>query len=239
MGTLQQEVQILAHAAAMPEQQRQREREQRQQAGPPPDLLRQLHAAAGGLAGAGARREQLAAGVFRPGHVQPTMSVEQFGELEYRRQALLPLCPWPRRRCRGWLWFGWHPAGSSGRRPPELPQPLLCLLPPTCRMVEQQRREAAAKERHERQQAARRAEDVEEEQVQQVGLGGARRLAARCPRSRCLLTLKSRSVRVWQRPAHCLPAASLLFSWPQQRAWDDFKDDNPRGWGNSKLRPCS
>ncbi|EFN57365.1 hypothetical protein CHLNCDRAFT_142745 [Chlorella variabilis] len=140
MGTLQQEVQILAHAAAMPEQQRQREREQRQQAGPPPDLLRQLHAAAGGLAGAGARREQLAAGVFRPGHVQPTMSVEQFGELE---------------------------------------------------MVEQQRREAAAKERHERQQAARRAEDVEEEQVQ------------------------------------------------QQRAWDDFKDDNPRGWGNSKLRPCS
>jgi len=23
----------------------------------------------------------------------------------------------------------------------------------------------------------------------------------------------------------------------QQRAWDDFKDDNPRGWGNSRLRP--
>jgi hypothetical protein len=23
------------------------------------------------------------------------------------------------------------------------------------------------------------------------------------------------------------------------RAWDDFKDDNPRGWGNSKLRPCA
>eukprot|EP00890_Picochlorum_soloecismus_P001622 jgi/Picsp_1/2460/NSC_05921-R1_tor signaling pathway regulator len=23
----------------------------------------------------------------------------------------------------------------------------------------------------------------------------------------------------------------------KQRAWDDFKDDNPRGWGNSRLRP--
>uniref|UniRef100_A0A383VIK6 TAP42-like protein n=1 Tax=Tetradesmus obliquus TaxID=3088 RepID=A0A383VIK6_TETOB len=23
------------------------------------------------------------------------------------------------------------------------------------------------------------------------------------------------------------------------RAWDDFADDNPRGWGNSKLRPCA
>lgn len=25
----------------------------------------------------------------------------------------------------------------------------------------------------------------------------------------------------------------------KQRAWDDFADDNPRGWGNSKLRPCA
>ena len=25
----------------------------------------------------------------------------------------------------------------------------------------------------------------------------------------------------------------------KQRAWDDFTDDNPRGWGNSKLRPCA
>lgn len=24
----------------------------------------------------------------------------------------------------------------------------------------------------------------------------------------------------------------------KQRRWDEFKDDNPRGWGNSKLRPC-
>jgi immunoglobulin-binding protein 1 len=25
----------------------------------------------------------------------------------------------------------------------------------------------------------------------------------------------------------------------RSRAWDDFADDNPRGWGNSKLRPCA
>jgi immunoglobulin-binding protein 1 len=25
----------------------------------------------------------------------------------------------------------------------------------------------------------------------------------------------------------------------KQRAWDDWADDNPRGWGNSKLRPCA
>jgi immunoglobulin-binding protein 1 len=24
----------------------------------------------------------------------------------------------------------------------------------------------------------------------------------------------------------------------RQRAMDDWKDDNPRGWGNSKLKPC-
>jgi hypothetical protein len=23
------------------------------------------------------------------------------------------------------------------------------------------------------------------------------------------------------------------------RAWDAFKDENPAGWGNSKLRPCA
>jgi hypothetical protein len=33
--------------------------------------------------------------------------------------------------------------------------------------------------------------------------------------------------------------ASLCFVLlVQQRDWDEFKDDNPRGWGNSKLRPC-
>jgi immunoglobulin-binding protein 1 len=25
----------------------------------------------------------------------------------------------------------------------------------------------------------------------------------------------------------------------KQRAWDDWKDDHPTGYGNSKLRPCA
>lgn len=25
----------------------------------------------------------------------------------------------------------------------------------------------------------------------------------------------------------------------KQRAWDDWKDDHPYGYGNSKLRPCA
>ncbi|KAL4444923.1 hypothetical protein ABPG77_003973 [Micractinium sp. CCAP 211/92] len=137
-GTLQQEVEILRHAAAMPADERQRQREQRAAEGPPADLMRQLGAVA-----AANRRQQLAGGVFRPSHALPAMSVEQFGELEYKR------------------------------------------------MLEQQEREARAKERAARQQAERSAEDVEEEELQKA------------------------------------------------RAWDDFKDDNPRGWGNSKLRPCS
>jgi hypothetical protein len=74
----------------MPEDQRQRARQQREAAGPPTDLIRQLQAAAGNLTlstsgSAAVQRQQLAAGVFGPSHVLPTMSVEQFGELEYRR----------------------------------------------------------------------------------------------------------------------------------------------------------
>lgn len=38
-----------------------------------------------------------------------------------------------------------------------------------------------------------------------------------------------------ERPAEDLEEEELQ----KARAWDDFKDDNPRGWGNSKLRPCS
>ncbi len=89
LGSVQQEVAILRHAAAMPEEERQRQGEARQAAGPPPDLLRQLHAAAGSLSSAAVQRQRLTDGVFRPSHVLPTMSVEQFGELEYARCALL------------------------------------------------------------------------------------------------------------------------------------------------------
>ncbi|KAL4859751.1 PP2A regulatory subunit TAP46 [Chlorella vulgaris] len=143
LSSMQQEVDILKHAASIPEEQRERQRQQRQQSGPPPDLLRQLQAAAGSLGGVGGKRGVLAGEVFRPSHVLPTMSIEQFGEVEYRR------------------------------------------------MLEQQQREAATKERQERRQAERGADDIEEEELY------------------------------------------------RQRAMDEFKDDNPRGWGNSKLRPCS
>lgn len=82
---LQQEVRILRHAAAMPREQREREREKRQAAGPPPDLLRQLQAAAGNLGSAAMQRQRLAAGVFQPSHILPTLTVEQYGEIERRR----------------------------------------------------------------------------------------------------------------------------------------------------------
>lgn len=85
LGGVQQEVAILRHAAAMPEEERQRQREARQAPGPPPDLLRQLHAAAGSLSSAAAQRQRVGEGVFKPSHVLPTMSVEQFGEVEYAR----------------------------------------------------------------------------------------------------------------------------------------------------------
>lgn len=85
LGGVQQEAAILRHVAALPEEERQRQREARQAAGPPPDLLRQLHAAAGGLASGAAQRQRLADGVFKPSYLLPTMSVEQFGEVEYAR----------------------------------------------------------------------------------------------------------------------------------------------------------
>lgn len=85
LGSLRQEAKILRHAAAMPPEERQRQQEERQQRGPPADLLRQLQSTATGLSVGAAQRNQLVAGVFRPGYTLPTMSVEQFGELEYRR----------------------------------------------------------------------------------------------------------------------------------------------------------
>ena len=38
------------------------------------------------------------------------------------------------------------------------------------------------------------------------------------------------------RRAHPRSATSEL---AKARSWDEFKDDNPFGHGNSKLRPCS
>jgi hypothetical protein len=91
-------------------------------------------------------------------------------------------------------------------------------------MLEQQEREAEAEAQQERRRADAHPDDLEEEEVQQVGRGHGRlaRLPTQLPRgcTRSLPPCPSRDVPM------------------QARAWDEFKDDNPRGWGNSKLRPC-
>lgn len=111
-----------------------------QQAVAQDQILQQLRSIAGQLDGG--RKEHLRQQVFQPGHILPTMTVEQFGRLEMedamRRQA-----------------------------------------------AEQAAASAAA-----RSKAESRSDDEDEQEV-----------------------------------AH-------------QRYWDDFKDDNPRGAGNSKLKPC-
>lgn len=169
LGSTQQEVAILRHAAALPPGAREQEARERAARGPPPDLVRQLAAAAGNLSSAGVQRERLAAGVFRPGHELPTMSVEQFGELEYRRCAggrggdvpgMQGVCCFRGRwlaRVRRW-------------RALALTTPLSIRC---CSMLEQQQREGAAKERHDAAEAAKTAEEREEEEVQKVGVGRA------------------------------------------------------------------
>ncbi|KAL6771215.1 hypothetical protein ACKKBF_B34395 [Auxenochlorella protothecoides x Auxenochlorella symbiontica] len=89
-------------------------------------------------------RQQVRDNVFKPSHILPTMSVEQFGELEARAAA-----------------------------------------------QRAQREEEAARERA-RAEAGRRSDDEDDD------------------------------------------AAAKQ----KERSMDDWKDDNPRGWGNSKLRPC-
>lgn len=116
-------------------------------------------------------------------------------------------------------------------------------------MLEGQQQEAAAKERQARAEAEKGADEREEEEVQKVGgLGCARPVlehrqpaaAAACLSTEGGLGTGWRSARL----ALLLPVVAdillcLLRGCLQARAWDDFKDDNPRGWGNSKLRPCA
>lgn len=40
------------------------------------------------------------------------------------------------------------------------------------------------------------------------------------------------------RKMHCHGSMCPLPWHVQERAKDDWRDANPRGWGNSKLRPC-
>ncbi|GAB4823929.1 hypothetical protein N2152v2_010975 [Parachlorella kessleri] len=150
VGILRQEMELLAHAASLPEEEGDK---------PPPaapsELRQKLLAAAGALQGKqraacgggrsmppGPQREQLRQAVFRPSHALPTMTVEQWGEVELRAAR------------------------------------------------EQQAAEEARERREQTRRAGMSAEELEDEEVD------------------------------------------------KQRAWDDWKDANPTGWGNSKLRPC-
>lgn len=97
----------------------------------------------GDLQGSAAKRQQLAADVFRPGHILPTISVEQAGMIELREAQE--------------------------------------------RAQQEQEREA----QRQLEQAGKTEDEIAEEEVE------------------------------------------------RQRAWDDWKDDHPTGYGNSKLRPCA
>lgn len=109
---------------------------------PPPELLRALAQMRGMPSHAG-DRSAIARDVFRPGHVLPTMTIEEAGEIEYRE------------------------------------------------MVEREAQRAKNRAEAERAEAAMTEEEREERDLQKA------------------------------------------------RQWDEFKDDNPYGSGNSKLRPCS
>ena len=103
------------------------------------DVMRQLRAAVQGLS-VDSKRSEIGGAVFRPSHILPTLTIEQFGEIEMKQ----------------------------------------------------------LKERMEREKSEQMTQDKEEEDG-----SDDERTVYKC------------------------------------RQWDDFKDDNPRGWGNSKLRPTS
>ena len=67
---LEQELEVLGHAATLPEDKHARPAEQ-----PPPELMQQLHKAAAALSTG--RAEQMRADVFRPSHHLPTVTLAQ------------------------------------------------------------------------------------------------------------------------------------------------------------------
>jgi hypothetical protein len=91
-----------------------------------------------------------------------------------------------------------------------------------------QRAEAERAQRAERAQLDRRSDEEDEEEVDRV--------SKRCvPFLYCICFRPASAAGAWApRSVHAPCALGLL----QQRAMDDWKDENPRGWGNSKLRPC-
>ncbi|KAL3146049.1 hypothetical protein ABBQ38_015401 [Trebouxia sp. C0009 RCD-2024] len=78
---LQQEVNLLEHAASIPPDQRQTQTARP----PPPDVMQQLLGAAANLQTQQTQRQRLQAQVFRPTVALPTVSVEQQGAIELQK----------------------------------------------------------------------------------------------------------------------------------------------------------
>jgi immunoglobulin-binding protein 1 len=149
---LEQELALLRRAAEAAQQPGSSQQEQQQGGGASSSNGRQVQQAmmqrladVASQLSLGQDRQAMAQQVLRPGHILPTLTVEQQGMIELRE------------------------AQQRGA----------------------QEKEAAAKAAAAAADTGRNSEDADEERV------------------------------------------------AKQRAWDDFADDNPRGWGNSKLRPCA
>ena len=82
-----QEVNMLEAVATMPEDARMKmAKDSRAQSKENQEVMDKLREAVRGLsAGTGGKREAFRAGVFKPSHLLPTMTVEQFGEMEVER----------------------------------------------------------------------------------------------------------------------------------------------------------
>ena len=151
-----------------------------------------------------AKRQQLAADVFKSSHILPTMTIEQAGLIELqqvrccRMQLHCDLLRMPallhcERKTEQRV------ICHSHRQVMEAAGLSSCMLlvnrsshaVKLLQAQERQQREAANAARQAREEAEKSEDQKEEEAVQKA------------------------------------------------RAWDDFKDDHPTGYGNSKLRPCA
>ena len=141
---VRQEIEMLGAVAAMSEDERMKATEGRGQSKENEEVMEKLREAVRGLSTNG-KREALRAGVFKPSHLPPTMTVEQFGDME------------------------------------------------VARMQEDEQQRAAA----ESEERRRKEQSLNGKAEREAGEEDALRKA---------------------------------------RAWDDFRDDNKRGSGNSKLR---
>lgn len=95
MPTDLQEVELMAHAASLPEEERNKPLPP-----PPADLLQKLHLAAGDLGG---RRGQIAANVFKPSHNLPTRSLREQVSVIWPQWFAEQTSDVHGTRCFGWI----------------------------------------------------------------------------------------------------------------------------------------